>query len=553
MPFNNYAPQYIFKGQVQSDTAPSANNDLVRKQDVSGLSFISSIASGSSNYLSVSNGELSVSSLLISDVHVDGTQTSLANFISNEGSTAGSLKKGDILVLTNATGGAETYIVSGADGSTANNYTQIESGLTSAEIVAKLTGGTGINIASNGTISFNGDTDVVSEGSTNLYYTDARFNTAFGGKSTSDLSEGSNLYFTNTRARGAVTAAAGGPLAYANGIFSVSISNSGALDSGTSLGVRVDDTTIGITAGNRLEFKGDSDNVSEGSSNLYFTDARARAAFSAGTGITISGAGEIASSITQYTDANAIAAFSGGKGINLDNAGELTVDFSEFSTSDITEGTKLFYTDARARAALSAGTGITYNSSTGQIGCSITQYTDSNARAAISATGNISYNSSTGVISTSLTQYADANARAAVSAGNGLDYNSSTGEFSLDLKANSGLAIDSTELKVTLGEGLGFSPDGFIEVEAGSGLEINSGDQSLQVDKTYFRKVFSAQSFSANTAKTINHALGEKYVQVSVYDSSDNLVHAEVSLTDANNLTVTTSDALTGVTVVVSI
>ena len=26
MPFNNYAPQYIFKGQVQSDTAPSANN-----------------------------------------------------------------------------------------------------------------------------------------------------------------------------------------------------------------------------------------------------------------------------------------------------------------------------------------------------------------------------------------------------------------------------------------------------------------------------------------------------------------------------------------------
>ena len=486
MPFNNYSPTYVFKGQVQSDTAPSANNDLVRKQDVSGLSFISSIASGSSSYLSVSNGELSVSSLLISDVHVDGTQTSLANFISNESSTAASLKKGDILVLTNATGGAETYIVSGTDGSAANNYTQIESGLTSAEIVAKLTGGTGINIASNGTISFNGDTD--------------------------DVSEGSNLYYTDARARGAVSAESGGALLYASatGQFRISISNSGGLSTSGSLAVQYDNSTIGLNGSNQLEFKGDSDDVSEGSSNLYFTDARARGAFSAGAGITISGAGEIASSITQYTDSN-------------------------------------------ARAALSAGTGITYNSSTGEIGCSITQYADSDARAAISATGNISYNSSTGVISTTLTQYADSNARAAVSGGDGLDYNSSTGVFSLDLKANSGLAIDAGELKVELGEGLGFAPDGVIEVEAGSGLEINSGDQSLQVDKAYFRKVFSAQSFTANTAKTINHALGEKYVQVSVYDSSDNLVHAEVSLTDANNLTVTTSDALTGVTVVVSI
>jgi hypothetical protein len=451
MPFNNYAPQYIFKGQVQSDTAPSANNDLVRKQDVSGLSFISSIASGSSSYLSVNaSGELSVESLLISDVTVNGTETSLANFISNESSAAAALKKGDFLVLTAATGGAETYIVSGADGSVAGNYTQVESGLTSAEIVAHLSGGTGINIAANGTISFNGDTDDVSEGSTNLYYTQARFNSAFGAKSTSDLSEGSNLYYTDARSRAAVSAESGGCLLYASatGQFRISISNSGGLSTSGALAVQYDNSTIGLNGSNQLEFKGDSDDVSEGSSNLYFTDARARGAFSAGAGITISGAGEIASSITQYTDSNA---------------------------------------------------------------------------------------------------------RAAVSGGDGLDYNSSTGVFSLDLKANSGLAIDAGELKVELGEGLGFAPDGVIEVETGAGLEIDSGDQSVKVDDDYFRKEFTAQSFTANTAKTINHALGKKYVHVSVYDSSDNLVHAEVSLTDANNLTVTTSDALTGVTVVVSI
>jgi hypothetical protein len=45
------------------------------------------------------------------------------------------------------------------------------------------------------------DTDDVSEGATNLYYTTARFDSAFSGKSTSDLSEGANLYYTDARAQ----------------------------------------------------------------------------------------------------------------------------------------------------------------------------------------------------------------------------------------------------------------------------------------------------------------------------------------------------------------
>ena len=113
----NYSPIVTFNGAVRAAAAPSHNDDLVRKQDAAGLSYISSIAAGSSSYLSVVNGALTVESLLISDVHVDNSQTSLANFISNESSTAASLKKGDFLVLTAATGGAETYIVSGAIGS----------------------------------------------------------------------------------------------------------------------------------------------------------------------------------------------------------------------------------------------------------------------------------------------------------------------------------------------------------------------------------------------------------------------------------------------------
>jgi len=40
---------------------------------------------------------------------------------------------------------------------------------------------------------------------TNLYYTASRFNSAFSAKTTSDLTEGTNLYFTNARAQAAIT------------------------------------------------------------------------------------------------------------------------------------------------------------------------------------------------------------------------------------------------------------------------------------------------------------------------------------------------------------
>ena len=143
-----YNPTVTFKGSVICESAPSGNTDLVRKQDVSGLSFISAIASGSSSMLDVSDGELQISSLALTDVHVDNSQTSLANFISNESSTAASLKEGDVLVLTAPSDGTETYIVSGADGSSASNYTQIESPLTAAEVGSVIQAGDGISINS---------------------------------------------------------------------------------------------------------------------------------------------------------------------------------------------------------------------------------------------------------------------------------------------------------------------------------------------------------------------------------------------------------------------
>ena len=53
-----------------------------------------------------------------------------------------------------------------------------------------------------GTVSdiSNHDTDSLSEGTANLYYTDARFDTRLSAKSTTDLPEGTNLYYTDQRA-----------------------------------------------------------------------------------------------------------------------------------------------------------------------------------------------------------------------------------------------------------------------------------------------------------------------------------------------------------------
>ena len=49
-----------------------------------------------------------------------------------------------------------------------------------------------------------GTTTNIAEG-TNLYYTQARFDSAFGAKTTSNLTEGTNLYYTDARARGAIS------------------------------------------------------------------------------------------------------------------------------------------------------------------------------------------------------------------------------------------------------------------------------------------------------------------------------------------------------------
>jgi len=186
------------------------------------------------------------------------------------------------------------------------------------------------------------DTDDIEEGSNNLYYTDARVDTYVSGSmSTDDLSEGStNLYFTDERAQDAIgNAITGGTQ--------------------TNISVTYDDAsnTYSFVAENGVA-DSDTDDLSEGSTNLYYTDARARGAVSSG---------------------DDYIAYNSGTGVfTLDTANAATVAYVDqevsdvnntingLTTTDISEGSNLYYTDARARLAVASGDDtLSYNSSTG--------------------------------------------------------------------------------------------------------------------------------------------------------------------------------------------
>jgi hypothetical protein len=162
-----------------------------------------------------------------------------------------------------------------------------------------------------GTVSTlsNHDTADLAEG-TNLYYTQARFNSAFTAKSSSDLSEGTNLYYTDARFNTAFSA-----------------KNTGNLSEGSNLYYTQARFNSAFTA------KSSSD-LSEGS-NLYYTSARANTDFD--TRLATKNTANLAEgSNLYYTQARFNSAFTAK------------------SSSDLSEGTNLYYTTARANSAIDA-------------------------------------------------------------------------------------------------------------------------------------------------------------------------------------------------------
>jgi len=133
--------------------------------------------------------------------------------------------------------------------------------------------------------------------------------------------------------------------------------------------VAVDTSTIATKSyvDSAVAGKDNTDEITEGATNLYFTNARARSALSASTGISYnSTTGAISCTITQYADSNARAAVSASGSLSY-NSTTGVFSYTTPSTSGISEGSNLYYTDARARAAISGTAPVSYNSSTGAI------------------------------------------------------------------------------------------------------------------------------------------------------------------------------------------
>lgn len=294
-------------------------------------------------------------------------------------------------------------------------------------------------VSSSGDLSYNASTGVFSV----TTYKSTDFDTDFGNKSTTDLAEGTNLYYTDSRARDSVSAS--GDLSYSNatGVFSVTTYKSTDFD--TDFGNK---STTDLTEGTNLYFSNARVNafiqssitttdIDEGT-NLYYTDNRVDAHLLSGAGgatftdnVTVQGNLEVQGNVDyvnvedllvkdheivlNFGNASAQDAF-----ITVDRSGSAlsnaqirwneTADAWEFSndgstyqriatsTTELSEGTNLYYTDARVN------TFIQNNTTTSDIDEGTNLYfTDSRARDAISATGNILFDSNTGIISEALT------------------------------------------------------------------------------------------------------------------------------------------------------
>ena len=196
------------------------------------------------------------------------------------------------------------------------------------------------NMNVTGTITFqesqvgdisNHDTDALTEGSTNLYFTDERVDDRVN-----------NLFTAGTGITKVYDDAAN---SYTLSVTQVDINTDNVTEGSTNLfttaartrthfvygtGIQLNTDTISVTQSDI-----NTDNVTEGSTNLFTTNTRTRSHFTYGNGIALSA------------------------------GGELTVTESQINTDNVTEGsTNLFTTAARTRTHFTYGTGITHSSRT---------------------------------------------------------------------------------------------------------------------------------------------------------------------------------------------
>ena len=381
------------------------------------------------------------------------------------------------------------------------------------------------------------DTDDLAEGSTNLYYTTARANADFDTKlaaaDTGDLAEGTNQYFTQARARSSVSGGTGISYNSTTGVIT-------ADDAVMATKAYVDTQVAGKD--HLSELSGTSDNVTEGSSNLYFTQARARGAISATGDISYDDVTGVISFTNDAGDIESVAAgdgltgggtsgavtlnVGGGTGITV-SADSISVDMSAFNSGDLAEGTNQYFTAERAQteANVAIGNNTTDNLSEG---ANNLYFTNARARSAISAGGDLSYNSTTGVVS--FTERTDAEVRGLLSAGGDLSYNSASGQFSVTTYKSTDFDSDFGS-KTTDGLSEGATNQYYTSARANAAIDG-------RVDKAFV----DALNVDADTLDGINSASFARKDQAETF-SSDVTVQGNLIITGTQ--TVVNTETLT--------
>ena len=400
---------------------------------------------------------------------------------------------------------------------------------TSGDATLNIGAGTGITVnADDIAVNMSAfDTDDLSEGSTNEYFTDARARASIS--VSGDLSYNSTtgvLSFTNDAGDiESVTAGDGLSGGGTTGALSlaVNVDDSSIETSSDALQVKALGITDAMLAGsisngklanssitinsNATALGGavtlDTGDISE-NGNLYHTservDDRVNALITAGTNIT-----------TTYDDtAGTLTINSSGKTQEEieDIVNGLVVGGTNItSTYDDTAGTLTLagLSDADVRGLVSAGGDLSYNSSTGAF--SFTERTDAEVRGLISVTdnagdGSLAYNSSTGAITYSGISDSQVRGKLSVtdSGGDGsLSYNSGTGVITY-----TGPSASEVRAHLSAGTGVGFS-GGAISIgqAVGTSDNVSFGDLTLSGDLTVNGTTTTVNTATLNVSDNI--------------------------------------------------
>lgn len=208
-----------------------------------------------------------------------------------------------------------------------------------------------------------------------------------------------------------------------------------------------------------------------------------------------------------------------------------TTTLDPFSTTNLTEGSNLYYTDTRFDTRL--GTKTTSDLTEGSNLYYTTARADSDAKNSISVTdtggdGSLSYDSSTGVIT--YTGPSASEVRSHFSASGDLSYESSTGVFSFD--------VEQVYTKVNFDSDLGAALDG------GTGITYNNSTDTISITDTgitagTYGSATQIPVFTVNAQGQLDSAgsVAVAGVTSTSYDSSTGVV--TISTADGNSFTST--------------